>query len=106
MFDYSIVDKVVDAIVSDVKPLMVVIFGSVAKHEATDTSDIDVMVVMNTDKRFVERAFPIELSLINRKLNVDRDIFVVTPEEFDKGIDDEYSLIHEAYSTGYVAYVV
>ena len=106
MFDYSVVDKVVDAIVTDIKPKMIVIFGSVAKRCATDKSDIDVMVVMDTDRRFVERAFPIQRSLIDRKINVDRDIFVVTPDEFEKELEDEQSLVHEAYNTGYVAYEV
>ena len=106
MFDYSVVDKVVDAIVADLDPRMIVIFGSVAKGCATDTSDIDLMVVMDTDRRFVERSFPIQRALVRRSINVDRDIFVVTPEEFAKDIDDESSLVHEAFNTGYVAYEV
>ena len=106
MFDYSVVNKVVEAIVADLNPRMIVIFGSVAKGCATDTSDIDVMVVMDTDRRFVERSFPIQRALIKRKINVDRDIFVVTPEEFGQDIDDETSLVHEAFNTGYVVYEV
>lgn len=106
MFDYSVVNKVVDAIVADLNPRMIVIFGSVAKGCATDASDIDVMVVMDTDRRFVERSFPIQRALIKRRINVDRDIFVVTPEEFGQDIDDETSLVHEAFNTGYVAYEV
>ena len=57
-------------------------------------------------RRFVERSFPIQRDLIKRKINVDRDIFVVTPEEFGQDIDDETSLVHEAFNTGYVAYEV
>ena len=105
-FDYSMVDKIVEAIVNDTKPLMVVIFGSVAKRTAKVTSDIDIMVVMDTDKRFVERSFPIEKALFSRNILVDRDIFVVTPMEFERDVGDETTLIHEAYNTGIVAYEV
>ena len=98
------VDRIVAAIVEDTEPLMVVIFGSVAKGTAKDTSDIDLMVVMDTDKRFVERSFPIEKALFSRNILVDRDIFVVTPEEFERDVDDDTSLIHEAYHTGIIVY--
>ena len=103
-FDPSMVDRIVAAIVEDTEPLMVVIFGSVAKGTAKDTSDIDLMVVMDTDKRFVERSFPIEKALFSRNILVDRDIFVVTPVEFERDVDDDTSLIHEAYHTGIIAY--
>lgn len=106
MFDYSVVDKVVKAIVDDVNPRMIVIFGSVAKRTARKDSDLDIMVVMDTDRGFGHRNFPIQEALHKRRIHVDRDIFVVTPQEFSEGVDDEYSLVHEAYTTGVVAYEV
>jgi hypothetical protein len=40
VFDYSVVDEVVDAIAKDVSPRKMIIFGSAARYEAGDDSDI------------------------------------------------------------------
>lgn len=105
-FDYSIVDRVVDAIVEDVRPEKIIIFGSVANRTARPDSDVDMLIVMDTDKRPVERSFAIERALFSRNLLIDRDIIVVTPAEFEDRVDDEYSFVHHAFKTGVVAYEV
>ncbi len=83
-YDYSAVDIVVDAIVKDLSPRMIVIFGSVAKGTANGESDLDMMVVMDTDKKHFERSSDVQMSLWKRKLILDADVIVVTPEEYEK----------------------
>lgn len=102
MFDYSVVDKVVNRIVERFSPKMIIVFGSVASHTATDDSDLDLLIVMETNASRLERIVTIEMEL--RDFTVDRDIFILTPEEFQKKKDDEYSFISEIVKTGYVAY--
>ena len=103
-YDYSAVDIVVDAIVKDLSPKMIVIFGSVAKGTADDNSDLDILVVMETKKKHFERSSDVQMSLWNRKIILDADVIVVTPEEFEMDKQNEYSFIHEIVSTGVVAY--
>jgi len=105
-YDYSAVDMVVEAIVQDFSPKMIVIFGSVARGTADGESDLDMMVVMDSDKPHAARSAEIQLSLWNRKLLLDEDIIVITPEEFELKKDDEYSFIHEIMATGVIAYEV
>ena len=102
MFDYDIVDKVVETIVEELSPNMIIIFGSVASHTAKTDSDIDILIVMETDAPRFYRSIPVDLCL--RKFTVDKDIHVVTPDEFEAKKDDEYSFISEIVKTGYVAY--
>lgn len=102
MFDYDIVDKVVETIVDELSPKMIIIFGSVASHTAKTDSDIDILIVMETDAPRFYRSIPVDLCL--RKFTVDKDIHVVTPDEFEAKKDDEYSFISEIVKTGYVAY--
>ncbi len=66
VFDYAVVDEVGDAIVKDVSPMKIIIFGSVARHEADDNSDIDMLVVMGTDAPRFRRTAPIEHALCDR----------------------------------------
>ena len=103
-YDYSAVDIVVDAIVQDLSPVKIIIFGSVARGSANSESDMDILVVMESEKKRFERSSDVQMSLWKRKLVVDADIIVVTPEEYERDKDNEYSFIHEIVSTGAVAY--
>ena len=103
-YDYSAVDMVVEAIVQDFSPRMIVIFGSVARGTADGNSDLDMMVVMDSDKPHAVRSAEIQLSLWKRKLLLDEDLIVITPEEYESKKDDEYSFIHEIMATGVIAY--
>lgn len=81
---------------------MVIVFGSVASHTAMTDSDIDILVVMETDLPRPYRSIPIDVCL--RRFTVDKDIRDVTLAEFEAEKDDEYSFISKIVKTGYVAY--
>ena len=101
-FDYSVVDEAVGRIIDAVSPHLIIIFGSVARKTARKGSDIDILVVMDSDKPWDQR-YEVDLALM--PLPVPKDVIVVTPEEFDEWKDDEYNFIYEIVRTGYVAYV-
>ncbi len=100
-FDYSVVDEAVGRIVDAVSPHLIIIFGSVARGTARKGSDIDILVVMDSDKPWDER-YEVDLALM--PLPVPKDVIVVTPQEFKEWKDDEYNFIYEIVHTGYVAY--
>lgn len=102
-FDYSLVDEVVDKIVHDFSPQKIIIFGSVARHEARSNSDIDILVVMEPIRigKYPPSA-PIYGS--TKKINVPKDILVVSPSEYEVEKNDEESFISIIEETGYVAY--
>ncbi len=100
-FDYSVVDQAVELIVNAVSPHLIIIFGSVARKAAKKGSDIDILVVMDSDKPIEERY---EVNLALRDLPVPWDVFVLTPEEFVEKKDDEYNFIYEIVRTGFIAY--
>ena len=102
MFDYQVVDKIVDILSREHSPQKILVFGSVASGTAGDDSDVDLLVVMDTEPDVLRRSVPLSLSLWDVK--VPMDILVVTPEEFESGVDDEYSFINEIVRTGKVAY--
>lgn len=59
------------------------LFGSYARGDADAWSDIDLLVVMQTDRVFIER--PLELIDVLDALPTATDILVYTPEEFERG---------------------
>ncbi len=59
----------------------IILFGSLAKDDIGPSSDIDLLVVRETKKRFIERLGEL-YELIDPKYAL--DLLVYTPSEFDK----------------------
>ena len=76
-FDYGVVDTIVNRIVSEFELEKVILFGSIASHTADEYSDVDLLVVMDTDRESFYRSIPIGIAL--RDITIDKDIIVVTP---------------------------
>jgi len=47
MFDYTKVEAAVQRVVRQSDPKLVIVFGSVARYEAEDDSDLDILVVFD-----------------------------------------------------------
>ena len=75
----SSVERIVDKL-SD-KAEKISIFGSFPKRKPDLFTDLDILIIMNTEKSFIERSKEI-YSLLS--LPVDADILCYTPDEFDK----------------------
>lgn len=102
MFDYVLARKAIDRIVEAFSPKMIIVFGSVARHEATDDSDLDVLVVMDTDLKGAERASAVYTAVGGKY--VPMDIIVLTPEEFESTKDNPYTFTNLITTTGEIAY--
>jgi predicted nucleotidyltransferase len=63
-------------------PQRIIIFGSGARGDLDEYSDLDFVVIKRTDKRFMDRLLEIAKLIDNDLGKV--DVFVYTPEEFEK----------------------
>lgn len=83
-----------------VNPKKIILFGSVARAEADSFSDIDIMVVYPTKKRFMDR-----LEELYQNWNIRRavDILAYTPEEYEILLK-ESDFVREAVEKGRVIY--
>lgn len=102
MFDYKMADAVIERIIDVFDPEMIIVFGSVARHEAGDHSDLDILVVMNTDLKGAKRAAAIHNHTTDFMMPL--DVLVLTPSEFDANKDNRHSFVSEIVRTGVVAY--
>ena len=57
----------------------IMLFGSLARGDVSEKSDIDLIIIKNTKKKFLDRLDEIYSTLVP---NVALDILVYTPEEF------------------------
>ena len=86
-----LIKKVIKQIIDQFSPKKVVLFGSYAYGRPTPDSDVDLLVIMESNKRPVERAVEVTKSL--RFYPFPMDIMVRTPAEIRKRIhlgDDFY----------------
>lgn len=102
MFDYSKVDEAIRRIVDAVDPRTIIVFGSVARHEARDHSDLDLLVIFDEVEDRKRTYASIDKQFIGLKLPF--DLFVLSRDEFIGHKDRRYSFVHEMATTGKVVY--
>jgi predicted nucleotidyltransferase len=81
-----------------------IVFGSIARGEPSRRSDLDLFVVQNTDKRFLDRYDGILNDVTDIIRDRDVDLLIYTPDElmrtrerpFIKGILNEGTVIYES----------
>ena len=61
--------------------LRAIVFGSLARGEASRRSDVDLLVVQHTDKRFLERYDGLLRDITQAVAGRDVDLLIYTPQE-------------------------
>lgn len=70
--------RIVDRLIRGYDPLKIILFGSLASGQVGEWSDIDLVVIKDTEKPFYER---LEEVIGIAQPNVGTDILVYTPAE-------------------------
>jgi uncharacterized protein len=81
-------------------PLRIILFGSCAGGNADQESDIDLIIVYRTPKKFLDRLAELYVSWDLPKA---ADILAYTPEEFDQMMNDT-EFLREAVTMGKTIY--
>jgi len=96
------IEEIKEKIVKTIAPEKIILFGSYATGEATEESDIDLVVIWDSDldhhKRnvFLSRLFP--------KRDFSLDIFAFTKKEAERLKDIAGTILYEAFHHGKVIY--
>ncbi|CAA7602442.1 Nucleotidyltransferase domain protein [Acididesulfobacillus acetoxydans] len=72
--------RILDVLVNSYHPEKIILFGSLVNGHVHAFSDIDLIVVKESDKNFYER---LEEVVLLTMPNVGTDILVYTPDEFE-----------------------
>jgi len=83
------------------EPQRILLFGSAARGEADDASDLDILVIKETAEPFVSR---LERMAELCPPGVYADILVYTPQEIDRMVADGNPFIIQALAEGRVIY--
>ena len=85
-------DEIVRRIVATVHPHKIVLFGSRARGDARQNSDIDLLVIADSNEPRYRRSRPLYGAL--RDIMISMDIVVYTPDEVE-----EWSEVRQAFVT-------
>jgi len=94
--------EAVQRIAQTLRPEKIILFGSYAHGTATPDSDVDLMVVMDTEAPSKERSWTVSRLLIPRPFPV--DILVRTPQEIEGAVAKGDFFIREILTEGKVLY--
>ncbi len=96
------INAIVEKIGREFEPNAIIVFGSAAKNTATENSDIDLMVILETDLAYFERTLAVRKSI--GVVSTPIDVLVFTPAEIEEGKRKNGSVISEALRTGKIVY--
>ena len=95
-------DRIVATLIEKYKPEKIILFGSLATGRMHEWSDIDLLIIKETDKRPLDRATDITAMLNYPRIAM--DIFIYTPQELKYLMRHGSQFIEEILEQGKVLY--
>jgi len=95
----------IDYLITKYKPEKIILFGSYGTDKYSYTSDIDLLIVKETEKRFVDRVVEL-IRLIRDRFESKYPVepLIYTPDEFKRAKNINSSFIRDILSNGIVLY--
>lgn len=92
----------IQKIVQELKPEKIILFGSYAYGTPNPHSDVDLLVIMETNASPKDRSWAVSRLLLPRPFPV--DILVKTPKEVEKALESGDFFLKEILTRGKVLY--
>ena len=102
MIETNKINEIVLRIATKFNPDKIILFGSYAAGNPNNDSDIDLLIIKDTDLPIHRRSFEIQKYLIGSMIPI--DILVYTNNEFEQEKTDEYSFICSAIKSSRILY--
>ncbi len=102
--DQALLDEMVRLIVEEVQPERIILFGSRARGDAREDSDVDLLVILpQVESRHREQ---VRIRSLLMPLPVPVDILVVSSADFEKWSEAASTTLYWAKREGQVLYAV
>ncbi len=102
MIGIAKINDIVNRIATQFNPEKIILFGSYAAGNASDSSDLDLLVIKDTDLPRHKRSFDIHKSLIGSMIPI--DILVYTQKEFEHEKNEKSSFLNSVIKTSKLLY--
>jgi predicted nucleotidyltransferase len=96
------INTVVEKIITNYQPQKIILFGSYANGSPTKDSDLDLLIIKNSDTPKIERNRQVRRLL--KDLYFPVDVFIKTEQEYNKYKDVIGTVVYSAHQYGKVLY--
>jgi len=94
--------EIINKISSNYNPEKIILFGSYAKGNSGEASDIDLFIIKESILPRYKRGLEVRRLLYGSMIPI--DLLVYTPKEIELQKDKKYSFVYEVLNTGRVVY--
>ena len=94
-------ERVIKRIIRSYRPKKIIVFGSFARGDVHQGSDLDLVIIKNTKERFLKRMDRI-LDLCDGEIAVEPLIY--TEDEFERMLEEGNDFLETVVSEGKVVY--
>ncbi len=98
------ITEIVDGIIKGYKPKKVILFGSYAYGKPSEDSDIDLLIIKNTEKRPIDRWIEVKRILRDKNRMLPVSPLVYTEKEIEERIAIRDFFVEEIFQKGQVLY--
>ena len=102
MIDSNKISKIASGIAIKFNPDKIILFGSYTNGTQKEDSDIDLLIIQDTDLPIQKRGYDIRMSLIGSMIPF--DIVIYTKLEFDQEKDKSSSFLNSAMKNSKLLY--
>ena len=99
----EVIENIVQTLKSGYKPEKIILFGSCASGKVTPNSDIDMLIIKNTKKKYGQRWMDVTRLVRHIERQLPFEPFVITQDEFKSQIGRNFFL-QEIMKKGKVLY--
>jgi predicted nucleotidyltransferase len=100
----KILSEIVEKLKNEYKPLKIILFGSYAYGNPRKDSDVDLLILKNTDRRRVDRFVSVKRIIYDSNRKIPVSPLVYTPEELEGRLKAGDDFMKEIINRGVVLY--
>ena len=104
MDNEGLITKITEKIRRHYNPQRIILFGSYSNGRQEIDSDLDILIIKETDEKYRERTLKVRRILSEENSIIGMDIIVYTPEELSKRMEIGDSFLSKILNEGIVLY--
>ena len=102
MIDTEQIQDITSRIIANCDPDKIILFGSYANGNFNDDSDLDLIIIKNSELPKHRRG--LEIRRLFYGLTIPMDLKIYTPIEYDQELQNKYSFIFSAIKNSKILY--
>ena len=100
----AVINDMVEKIKKEYRPERIILFGSYASDTAERDSDIDLLIIKDTEERPIDRRTAVRRIVTDSKRLIPFEPIVLTPDEMKERLEIGDQLIRQVIEKGEVLY--